>query len=69
MADRDILTRVFISYRLMTEPCRADAREEARMRQKEGPGDLGKREDERRKGWGRREWKTETARKCWKGRD
>lgn len=32
------------------------------MRLKEGPGNLGKREDERRKGWGRREWKTESKR-------
>lgn len=36
------------------------------MREKEQAGDLGKREDERRNGWGKRGWKAEIARKCWR---
>lgn len=62
VSDRDILT--FISTQaVLTQPHLTFAREEAEMREKERAGDLGKREDERRNGWGKREWKAEIARK------
>lgn len=68
--DRDILTSVFISTQaVLTEPHLAFAREEAEMRGKEGARDLGKKENKRRNGWGRRGWKAEIARKCWKERE
>lgn len=67
MADRDILTRVFISYRLMTEPCRADAREEARMRQKEGARESGQEGGRKEKGMGKERVENRDSKKMLEG--
>lgn len=67
-----------LSYRLVTQPCQADAREEARMRQKEGAREPGQKRRRKEKGMGKErvdrdskkvlEWERLKGRHTWKDR-
>jgi len=68
--DRDILASVSIIIQaVLTQPHLAFAREEAEMSEKGHAGHLGRREIERRDGWGKREWTAERAEKYWQERE